>query len=116
MAVKSGGAALADKASKMIKADFTHFGRLPSRAQDHAHPRLRTPGAVTRIRVMLMPTANRFLPGHRIRLDIAASNFPKFDVNPQSGENEGEGRLKRVACITLFTDTARPSRVLLPIL
>ena len=85
-------------------------------AEDHAHPRLRTPGAVTRIRVMLMPTANRFLPGHRIRLDIAASNFPKFDVNPQSGENEGEGRLKRVARITLFTDAARPSRVLLPIL
>ncbi len=85
-------------------------------AEDHAHPRLRVPGAVTRIRVMLMPTANRFLPGHRIRLDIAASNFPKFDVNPQSGEPEGEGRLPRVARITLFTDTARPSRILLPIL
>jgi putative CocE/NonD family hydrolase len=85
-------------------------------AGDHAHPRLRTPGAVTRIRVMLMPTANRFLPGHRIRLDIAASNFPKFDVNPQSGEAEGEGRLPRVARVTLFTDAARPSRVLLPLL
>lgn len=85
-------------------------------AEDHAHPRLRTPGAVTRIRVMLMPTANRFLPGHRIRLDIAASNFPKFDVNPQSGENEGEGRLPRVAKITLFTDASRPSRILLPVL
>ncbi len=85
-------------------------------AGDHAHPRLREPGAVTRIRVMLMPTANRFLPGHRIRLDIAASNFPKFDVNPQSGEPEGEGRLRRVATITLFTDAGRPSRVLLPIL
>ncbi|MDE2334581.1 MAG: CocE/NonD family hydrolase [Rhodospirillales bacterium] len=85
-------------------------------ADDHAHPRLRAPGAVTRIRVMLMPTANRFLPGHRIRLDIAASNFPKFDVNPQSGEPEGEGRLPRVARITLFTDTARPSRILLPVL
>lgn len=85
-------------------------------AGNHAHPRLRTPGAVTRIRVMLMPTANRFLPGHRIRLDIAASNFPKFDVNPQSGEPEGEGRLPRVARITLFTDRERPSRVLLPVL
>lgn len=85
-------------------------------AEDHAHPRLRAPGAVTRIRVMLMPTANRFLPGHRIRLDIAASNFPKFDVNPQSGEPEGHGRLPRIATITLFTDAARPSRVLLPVL
>ena len=46
---------------------------------------------MTRITVTLFPTANLFLPGHRIRLDVSSSNFPKFDVNPNTGEPEGAG-------------------------
>jgi putative CocE/NonD family hydrolase len=84
-------------------------------AEDPAHPRLRTPGEVVRIRITLFPTANLFLPGHRIRLDISSSNFPKFDVNPNTGEAEGAARRKRVAVNTVFVDAARPSRVVLPI-
>jgi hypothetical protein len=85
-------------------------------AEDPAAPRLRQPGEVVRLRVTFMATANLFLTGHRIRLDISSSNFPKFDVNPNTGEPEGRARRRRVAVNTVFVDAARSSRVVLPIL
>ena len=85
-------------------------------AEDPAAPRLRRPGEEVRIRVTLFPTANLFAPGHRIRLDVSSSNFPKFDVNPNTGEPEGRSRQRRVATNTLFVDAGRASRVTLPIL
>ena len=47
------------------------------------------PGEVYRVRIPLPPISNLFKTGHRIRLDIASSNFPKFDVNPNTGEPMG---------------------------
>ncbi len=85
-------------------------------AENPAAPRLRAAGEVVRITLTLFPTANLFLPGHRIRLDISSSNFPKFDVNPNTGEPEGAARRRRIAVNTVFVDAARPSRVVLPIL
>jgi putative CocE/NonD family hydrolase len=84
-------------------------------AEDPAHPRLATPGEVRRIRLTL-PMANLFLPGHCIRLDVSSSNFPKYDVNPNTGEGEGTSRGRRVAMNTVFADAGRPSRVVLPLL
>ena len=78
-------------------------------------PRLSQPGEVRRVRVSL-PIANLFLPGHRIRVDVSSSNFPRFDVNPNTGEPEGMSRGRRVATNTIFLDADRPSRVVLPIL
>jgi hypothetical protein len=66
--------------------------------------------------VTLFPTANLFLAGHRVRLDISSSNFPKFDVNPNTGEAEGKARLSRIAVNTVFADASHPSRVMLPLL
>ncbi|HEX4262549.1 MAG TPA: CocE/NonD family hydrolase, partial [Acetobacteraceae bacterium] len=85
-------------------------------AEDPAAPRLRAPGEVVRIQITLFPVANLFLPGHRIRIDIASSNFPKFDVNPNTGEPEGAARRRRIAVNTVFVGAARPSRIVLPIL
>jgi uncharacterized protein len=85
-------------------------------AEDPAHPRLHEPGEMVKIRVTLFPTANLFQAGHRIRLDVSSSNFPKFDVNPNTGEPEGRALRKRVAVNTVFVDAARPSRVVLPLL
>jgi putative CocE/NonD family hydrolase len=85
-------------------------------AEDPAHPRLHAPGEVVKIRITLFPTANLFLQGHRIRLDVSSSNFPKFDVNPNTGEPEGLALRKRIAVNTVFVDAARPSRVVLPLL
>lgn len=54
-------------------------------------------------------TANLFKKGHRIRLDISSSNFPKYDVNPNTGAPEATGRTTRVALNTVFLERGRPS-------
>jgi putative CocE/NonD family hydrolase len=85
-------------------------------AEDWTQPRFRSPGEVVRISVVLFPTANLFLAGHRIRLDVSSSNIPKFDINSNTGEPEGRARRRRIAVNTVFVDATRPSHVTLPIL
>ena len=80
------------------------------------HPKLLTPGEVVEIEVSCFPTSNLFKAGHRIRLDVSSSNFPHFDVNPNTGGPEGPEGERRVARNTLFVDASRPSRVVLPII
>ena len=55
------------------------------------------PGEVYAITIELFPTGNLFTRGHRLRLDIASSNFPHFDINPNSGEPEGAMEHPRIA-------------------
>ena len=55
------------------------------------------PGEVYAITIELFPIANLFCRGHRLRLDISSSNFPHFDVNPNSAEPEGEWQQPRIA-------------------
>jgi putative CocE/NonD family hydrolase len=55
-----------------------------------------TPGVPVQVTVTLYPTSNRFMPGHRIRLDVSSSNFPRFDVNPNTGEAIGRERRRVV--------------------
>ena len=73
------------------------------------------PDEVVHVTITLYPTSNRFMPGHRIRLDISSSNFPRFDVNPNSGEPLGKDRLRVIADNTVFHDAIRSSRVRLPV-
>lgn len=68
-------------------------------------------GEVFKITITPFATANLFKKGNRIRLDISSSNFPKFDVNPNTGEPEGTSRRKRVAVNTVFMQHGRPSKV-----
>jgi putative CocE/NonD family hydrolase len=79
-------------------------------------PALMSPGQVYRIKVEAFPTSNLFKQGHRIRLDISSSNFPHFDVNPNTGAPEGTGLSRRIARNTLFADADRPSHVILPVI
>jgi putative CocE/NonD family hydrolase len=73
-------------------------------------------GQVYAAAVSLFPVANLFRRGHRLRLDIAGSNFPHFDINPNSGEPEGSFERPRVATNRIFADLARPSHLLLPVI
>jgi putative CocE/NonD family hydrolase len=77
--------------------------------------KLLEPGKPYEFTIKLYPTSNVFKRGHRIRVDIASSNFPRFDVNPNTGEPLNRHRLERVATQTIFHDAPRPSRILLPI-
>jgi putative CocE/NonD family hydrolase len=74
------------------------------------------PGQVYPIEIKAFPTSNLFKRGHRIRLDVSSSNFPRFDVNPNTGAPEGAGLVRRIAVNTVFVDAARPSHVILPVI
>jgi uncharacterized protein len=75
---------------------------------------LMTPGTVSKITIKLYPTSNIFKRGHRIRVDISSSNFPRFDVNPNTGEPLAQNRRVEVATNTVYHDAAQPSRIILP--
>jgi putative CocE/NonD family hydrolase len=79
-------------------------------------PRLATPGEVYEIEIELSGTANTFLAGHRIRLEVASSNFPWYDRNLNTGEHPATGTRRQVAEQTVFHDRERPSRLVLPVL
>jgi hypothetical protein len=79
------------------------------------NPSMMEPGKTYAITVEAFPTANRFEAGHRIRLDISSSNFPHFDVNPNTGEPEGLSRRTRIATNSVWMDADRPSHVILPV-
>jgi putative CocE/NonD family hydrolase len=64
----------------------------------------------------MYPTSLVFRRGHRIRLDISSSNFPRFDVNPNTGEPLNEQRRSRIAVNSIYHDPQRPSRIVLPII
>jgi putative CocE/NonD family hydrolase len=79
-------------------------------------PELMAPGTVYQVRIDAFPTSNRFVRGHRIRLDISSSNFPHFDPNPNTGESEGRWRSRQAATNRIYLDAARPSHVVLPVI
>ena len=81
-----------------------------------SQPELMTPGEVYPITIELYPTSNLFAPGHRIRLDISSSNFPRLDVNGNTGENPGLSARKIVAENTVYHDRDRPSHALLSVI
>ena len=72
------------------------------------------PGEPVQVTLTLYPTSNLFMPGHRIRLDGSSSNFPRFDVNPNTGEAIGRERRRVVADNTVFHERGRESRVVVP--
>jgi putative CocE/NonD family hydrolase len=74
------------------------------------------PGRAYEFTVTLEPTSNLFVRGHGIRLDISSSNFPRFDINPNTGEPVGQHTHSVVAINTVFHEAARASRVTLPII
>lgn len=79
-------------------------------------PTLMVPDAVYGIAIELFPIGNLFAGGHRLRVDISSSNFPHFDVNPNSGEPEGSMEHPRAADNRVFVDRERPSYIVLPII
>lgn len=77
---------------------------------------LLTPGKVQEFYVDLWSISNVFLKGHRIRIDISSSNFPKYDANPNTGHKFGEDAQTLVATQKIYHDKDHPSHVLLPVI
>jgi uncharacterized protein len=78
-------------------------------------PEFMTPGQVYEIEIEPYATCNLFKAGHRIRLDVSSSNFPRYDLNYNTGEPEGRARRKQIALNTVYVDAARASHIVLPI-
>ena len=74
-----------------------------------------TPGEPGEREIDLWSTSTVFLGGHRIRVQVTSSNFPRWDRNLNTGEPPRTGTTMRSARQTVFHDTARPSRIILPV-
>ena len=74
------------------------------------------PDTVYEVEIAMWDTAQRFLPGHCIRLEVASSAHPKFSTNSGTGGDESEATETVVAHNRLFHDAARQSRLLLTLL
>jgi len=79
-------------------------------------PVLLTPGQVTEVTIDLWATSHVFLPGHSLRLDISSSNFPRFDRNLNTGEDQATGTRWQTAAQTIFHDQRYPSHIRLPVI
>lgn len=78
-------------------------------------PTLIEPGRIYAYQVDLWNTCQVFKKGHRIRLEIASSAFPKYDRNPNTGEALGKTTRVEVAQQKIYHDREHPSYVVLPI-
>jgi putative CocE/NonD family hydrolase len=81
--------------------------------RDHAV--MLQPGRVYEFTIDPFPTANVFKKGHRIRVDISSSNFPRFDVNPNTGEPLGKNRRMITTDISIQHSATYPSHIVLPL-
>ena len=73
------------------------------------------PGEVAEYRIRLYPVANVFERGHRIRVDVTSSSFPRFSRNLNTGEDVATGTRMEVARQTVLHSARYPSHVLLPV-
>jgi len=82
------------------------------------HTELLEPDVIYELQLDLWSTSNVFLPGHRIRLEVSSSNFPRFDRNSNTG---GDITVETVdeyqpAINRVYHDTRHASRLILPII
>ena len=76
------------------------------------------PGEIYELRLNLWATSNVFLPGHRIRLEVSSSNFPRFDRNSNTGGDITTETAEQyeTAVNRIYHDVERPSHLILPII
>ena len=77
--------------------------------------KLMNPGQVYKFTIDLWSTSNVFLKGHRLRLEISSSNFPRFDRNLNTGEDPAFAKSFVSATNTVYHDAEHPSALILPV-
>ena len=84
--------------------------------KSRARPKRLRPKQVYRFAIDLWPTAWRFAAGHRLRLAVTSSCFPRFDRNLNTGANPALSGEILVATNTVYHDRDYPSHLNLPVL
>ena len=79
-------------------------------------PALLVPGTKYEVRIDVGATGNVFLPGHRLRLEVSSSNFPRYDRNPNTGAPFATDAATQVAYQTVFHDGDSRSHLVLPVI
>ena len=94
-------------------------GILRARYRDSlSEPRPLEPGKAYELALDLAATSNVFLPGHRIRLEVSSSNFPRYDRNTNTGGVIVQERISDsvVATNAVLHGPGHPSRLILPVI
>src|SRR5580704_1854689 len=76
---------------------------------------LANPGETYHVTVDLWATSNVFLAGHKLRLEVSSSNFPRFDRNLNTGEIQARGTRMIKATNVIYHDKTHPSALVLPV-
>jgi putative CocE/NonD family hydrolase len=91
-------------------------GIVRARYRNSQHtPELLKPGEIYQFSIDLWATSNVFRRGHRLRLEISSSNFPRFDRNTNTGDDTAHARKFALAENAIFHDAGHPSALILPI-
>ncbi|HLX57572.1 MAG TPA: CocE/NonD family hydrolase, partial [Ktedonobacteraceae bacterium] len=93
----------------IVRARYRNFER------GESSPSLIEPGKAYEYEIDLWATSNLFKAGHRIRLDVTSSNFPRWDRNPNTGHDFGADEEMQVARQTILHDPQHASYVVLPV-
>jgi hypothetical protein len=78
-------------------------------------PELATPAETYHITLDLWATSNVFLAGHKLRLEVSSSNFPRFDRNLNTGEEQARATRMFKPTNVILHDKAHPSALIVPI-
>jgi putative CocE/NonD family hydrolase len=73
------------------------------------------PGDTYKVTINLWSTSNVFLAGHKLRVEVSSSNFPRFDRNLNTGEDPESGKRMVKAANVIYHDHEHPSALILPI-
>jgi putative CocE/NonD family hydrolase len=73
------------------------------------------PGKVYEYKIDMWSTSNVFLKGHRIRVEVSSSNFPRFDRNLNTGKDASNSSIFVKATNTILHDSEHPSALVLPV-
>jgi putative CocE/NonD family hydrolase len=84
--------------------------------KDPLNPKLVTPDQIYRYEIDLWATSNVFLSGHKIRVEISSSNFPRFDRNPNTGNTFGMDAKIKKAKQKVYHSVEYPSHIILPVI
>jgi hypothetical protein len=99
------------------RAEILTDGILRARYRDSfSEPSALEPGRVYELRIDLVATATVFAPGHRIRLEVSSSNFPRFDRNTNTGGTIADESELQQAVNRVYHDRGRPSHLVLPLI
>ena len=108
-------AKLVDVAPDGFSQNLTE-GILRARYRDsQEQPTFLNPGQIYKFAIDVWATSNVFRKGHRIRLEVSSSNFPRFDRNMNTGEDNASARKPASAINTIYHDAEHPSALILPV-